>query len=137
MVGPGGVGVEPNWHRVRAGVPTAALDPALAALPVRMSCRAHDFDPDLLLGARTAHRLDRFTQFALVAAREAVADAGHRTEDWDGTRVAVVIGTAGGGAETFEAGHKAVLAGTPQYVSPTLLPMHLPNMVAGCLSKDL
>lgn len=137
MVAPGGVGVEPNWQRVCAGTPTAALDPALAALPVRLSCRARGFDADRLLGARTAHHLDRFAQFALVAAREAVTDAGHRVDAWDGARVAVVIGTAGGGAETFETGHRAVLAGTPQYVSPLLLPMQLPNMVAGRLSMDL
>ena len=92
LVTPAGIGVGPSWEAALEGRPTAAHDPALAGNPVRISCRVPDFDPDGLLGGRRAHRLDRFVQFALVAAREAVADAGLDPATWDGARVGVVLG---------------------------------------------
>lgn len=70
LVTPGGVGVEASWASVCGGRSPATLDPALEGNPVRISCRVPDFDPESLLNARRAHRLDRFVQFALVAARK-------------------------------------------------------------------
>jgi 3-oxoacyl-[acyl-carrier-protein] synthase II len=101
---------------------------------VTISCRVPDFDADALLGARRAVRLDRFTRLALVAAREAVAE-----EDLTGcdpARVGVVIGTSAGGGETVERQHGVLLADGPTGVSPLLLPMHLPNMVAGQVAME-
>ncbi|QQQ74607.1 beta-ketoacyl-[acyl-carrier-protein] synthase family protein [Saccharothrix sp. 6-C] len=129
LVTPGGVGVEAGWAAVRAGRSTAARDPLLAGHEVTISCRVPDFDADALLGARRAVRLDRFTRLALVAAREAVA--GEDLATWDSARVGVVIGTSAGGGETFERQHGVLLADGPTGVSPLVLPMHLPNMVAG------
>ncbi|GAA2625988.1 beta-ketoacyl-[acyl-carrier-protein] synthase family protein [Streptomyces axinellae] len=137
LVGPGGIGVEANWQAALAGTATAAQDEALAGLPVRISCRVPAFDADRALGARQAHRLDRSSQFALLAAREAVADAGLDPGTWDGARTGVAFGTAGGGAGTFEAQHRTLLDEGPHRVSPLTLPMHLPNMVAGQLGIDL
>ncbi len=131
LVSPGGVGTEAGWAAVRDGRPTAALDPALDGAPVRLSCRVPDFDADVLLGARRALRLDPFTQFALVAAREAIADAGLDPQTWDGARVGVVLGCADGGPGTVEIQHQALLRDGPSRVSPLLLPMQLPNMLAG------
>lgn len=131
LVTPGGIGCAPSWEAVRAGRPAAALDPALAGNPVRISCRVPDFDAGALLGARRALRLDRFVQFALVAAREAVADADLDPASWDGARVGVVLGCADGGPGTVEDQHRAMLAGGTDRVSPLLLPMQLPNMLAG------
>ncbi|MER6140505.1 beta-ketoacyl-[acyl-carrier-protein] synthase family protein [Streptomyces sparsogenes] len=130
LVTPGGIGAGPSWEAVLDGRPTAAHDPELAGQPVRISCRVPDFDPDRLLGGRRAHRLDRFVQLALVAAREAVADAGLDPATWDGGRVGVVLGCADGGPATVEAQHRVLLE-NPAWVSPLLLPMQLPNMLAG------
>ncbi|MEU1662126.1 beta-ketoacyl-[acyl-carrier-protein] synthase family protein [Streptomyces sparsogenes] len=130
LVTPGGIGAGPSWEAVLDGRPTAAHDPELADQPVRISCRVPGFDPDRLLGGRRAHRLDRFVQLALVAAREAVADAGLDPATWDGGRVGVVLGCADGGPATVEAQHRVLLE-NPAWVSPLLLPMQLPNMLAG------
>ncbi|MEU1787336.1 beta-ketoacyl-[acyl-carrier-protein] synthase family protein [Streptomyces sparsogenes] len=130
LVTPGGIGAGPSWEAVLDGRPTAAHDPELAGQPVRISCRVPGFDPDRLLGGRRAHRLDRFVQLALVAAREAVTDAGLDPATWDGGRVGVVLGCADGGPATVEAQHRVLLE-NPAWVSPLLLPMHLPNMLAG------
>ncbi|MER8187622.1 beta-ketoacyl-[acyl-carrier-protein] synthase family protein [Kitasatospora sp. NPDC094015] len=131
LVTPAGIGTAASWAAVRAGRPTAALDPALEGNPVRISCRVPDWDPGQLLGGRRAHRLDRFTQFALVAAREAIADAGLDPQTWDGARIGVVLGCADGGPGTVETQHRVLVEESPARVSPLLLPMQLPNMLAG------
>ncbi|MGW3658751.1 beta-ketoacyl-[acyl-carrier-protein] synthase family protein [Streptomyces sp. NPDC005151] len=131
LVTPAGIGVEPSWATVRSGRSTAAFDPVLESNPVKISCRVPGFDADALLGARRALRLDPFVQFALVAAREALADAGLDPKTWDGARVGVVLGNGDGGPTTVEAQHRVLLAQGAGRVSPLLLPMQLPNMLAG------
>jgi 3-oxoacyl-[acyl-carrier-protein] synthase II len=131
LVTPGGIGVGPSWAAVCAGRSAAALDPELEDNPVRISCRVPGFGPEQLLGARRAHRLDRFVQFALVAAHEAVADAGLDPRTWDGARVGVVLGCADGGPGTVEEQHHVLRERGAAQVSPLLLPMQLPNMLAG------
>ncbi|MFE2583934.1 beta-ketoacyl synthase N-terminal-like domain-containing protein, partial [Streptomyces sp. NPDC059378] len=137
LVTPGGIGTAASWRTVCAGRPAAAPDPALPPGPTGITCRVPGFDGEALLGGRRAHRLDRFTQFALVAAAEAVADAGLDPGHWDGARVAVVLGCADGGPETVEAQHQVLLRDGPTRVSPLLLPMQLPNMLAGQTAIEL
>ncbi|WP_105970687.1 beta-ketoacyl-[acyl-carrier-protein] synthase family protein [Streptomyces geranii] len=131
LVTPAGIGTAASWAGVLAGRSAAALDPALDGNPVRISCRVPDWDPDALLGARRAHRLDRFSQFTLVAAREAITDAGLDPASWDGARVGVVLGCADGGPGTVEEQHRVLVEHSAHRVSPLLLPMQLPNMLAG------
>ncbi|ALO99028.1 3-oxoacyl-ACP synthase [Streptomyces hygroscopicus subsp. limoneus] len=137
LVTPAGIGTAENWAAVRAGRPTAALDPSLEGNPVRLSCRVPGFDAEALLGARRALRLDRFVQFALVAAEEAVADAGLDPGSWDGARVGVVMGSADGGPNTVEEQHLVLITEEARRVSPLLLPMQLPNMLAGQIAIAL
>ncbi|MGW7530524.1 beta-ketoacyl-[acyl-carrier-protein] synthase family protein [Streptomyces sp. NPDC054783] len=137
MVTPAGVGVAASWDRVRAGRPTAAPDPVLRDNLVRISCRVPDFDPVALLGGRAARRLDPFVQFAIVAVREALADAGLDPGTWDGSRVGVVLGCGGYGATTLEAQARVLLEASAKKVSPQLLPMHLSNLAAGRVSIEL
>ncbi|WP_217185928.1 beta-ketoacyl synthase [Streptomyces sp. AC495_CC817] len=132
LVTPAGVGVERNWSEVcRARGTAAALDPELDGVPVSLACRVPDFDAEALLGGRRAHRLDPFVQFALVAAYEALADSGLDPATWDGARVGVVLGNAGAGLQTYEGQHRVMLDQKPQRVTPLLLAMYLPNMMAG------
>ena len=137
LVTPAGIGVEASWAGVLAGQSTAATDPVLEGISVDMSCRVPDFDADALLGRKASRRLDRFVQLAVVAAREAVADAGLDPQTWDDARVGVVIGCGMGGAATWEQQHARMLADGPSKVSPLLIPMLVPNMVAGQLAMDL
>ena len=137
LVTPGGVGVEPSWQRVLSGRSAASTDPNLSELSVRFSCRVPDFDPGELIDRKAARRLDRFVQLAVVAAREAVADAGLDPETWDGARVGCVIGCGMGGASTWETQHTRLMEQGPERVSAMLIPMLVPNMVAGQLAMDL
>ena len=136
LVTPAGIGVESSWAGVLAGDSTASQDPALAEIGVTISCRVPGFDADALLGRKAAKRLDRFVQLALVAAREAVADAELDPQSWDGARVGVVMGCGMGGAATWEQQHARMLADGAGRVSPLLIPMLVPNMVAGHLAIE-
>ncbi len=130
LVTPAGIGVDATWRGVCAGASTARTDPELADLPVTFSCRVPAFEPRRAVGRRS-WQYDRFVQLALVAAREAVADAGLDPATWDGARVAVVLGCGLGGVATWETQHKNLLGGGPPTVSALLIPMLVPNMVAG------
>jgi len=136
LVTPAGIGTQASWDGVLAGAPAAATDPVLEGLDVDFSCRVPGFDATELLGRKAARRLDRFTQLAVVAAREAVADAGLDPSTWDGARVGVVLGCGMGGAATWEAQHRRLIERGPGRVSPMLIPMLVPNMVAGQLAME-
>jgi len=136
LLTPAGIGVEASWEGVLAGQSKAAKDPALEGVAVDFSCRVPGFDAEAQLGRKASRRLDRFVQLALVAAREALSDAGLDPSTWDGARVGVVIGCGMGGAATWEAQHARMLAQGPDQVSPLLIPMLVPNMVAGHLAME-
>lgn len=135
LVTPGGIGVEASWHAVLRGEGTAATDPALEGLDVTMSCRIPGFDGIEQLGRR-ARKLDRFVQLALVAAREAIADADLDPTSWDGARVGVVTGCGMGGAPTWEEQHSVLIERGPGRVSPHLIPRMIPNMAAGHIAME-
>lgn len=137
LVTPAGPGTGPTWQGILDARATAAIDPELAGLPVGISCRVPRFDARALIGGRHSWRLDRATHFALVAAREAVADAGLRPAEWDGARVAVVLGSAAGGVGSYEQAAQRFAVGGAAAVSALALPAFLPNMAAGQLAIDL
>lgn len=95
-----------------------------------------DFDAAAALGRKEHRRLDRFSQFAIVAAREAVSQAGLDIAA-DPTRVGVMIGSAMGGMETLETGLETVVTQGPKRVSPFFMPMMLANMASGNVAIDL
>ena len=113
----------------RSGV-AALTDDWAADLPVRIAARMA-VDPTEVLARVQARRLDRSEQAALVAARQAWADAGFsgRAEEngLDATRVAVVIGTGIGGVTSLLAQYDIMLDKGPSRVSPLLIPMNMPN----------
>ncbi|MEV4868155.1 beta-ketoacyl-[acyl-carrier-protein] synthase family protein [Streptomyces syringium] len=137
MVTPAGLGREATWDGLCEGVGFGARDPWLAGLPVDFSCGVHDFDGGALLGKRITWRNDRFIHLAMVAAREAVADAALDTDTWDGPRVAVVLGCASNGGDRWSTEYRNLAEGRVEAISPTALLRSLPNMVAGEVSTDL
>ncbi|AJT65122.1 hypothetical protein T261_3453 [Streptomyces lydicus] len=137
LVTPAGIGRQDTWAGVCAGTAAAGDDPALAGLPVSLSCRVPGFDPRLHVRGARPWRHDRFTQFALAAAQEAVDDAGLDPGAWIGSRVAVVLGSAAGGVGIYEHQHRKFLDTGAHTVSPLTLPAFLPNMAAGQLAIAL
>ncbi|MEU6485380.1 beta-ketoacyl-[acyl-carrier-protein] synthase family protein [Streptomyces sp. NPDC046887] len=137
LVTPLGVGTQPTWEGFLSGRSTAAGDPQLADLPVDFSCQVTDLDAVRRLTARLAVRLDRFTQMAIIAAREAVHDARLDRTAWDQARVAVVIGVGTASFDRLEPEVLKVAANRANAVSPLMIPRSIPNMAAGEVALDL
>ncbi|MFF7701288.1 beta-ketoacyl-[acyl-carrier-protein] synthase family protein [Streptomyces lydicus] len=137
LVTPAGVGVAATWHGLLAGESPAARDPALDGLPVDFCCRVPGFDAAERLGRRLSWRLDRCAAMALVAAREAVADAGLGTDRWDPLRVGVVVGVGTASMERYEEEFAKLTGGRATEISPLAIPRSVPNMVAGEVGMDL
>lgn len=83
---------------------------------------------------REANRLDRFAQFALNAAIDAVNDAGIDFEKEDKWRCGAIIGSGVGGIEEFESGHQRLMTKGPDRVSPFVVPKMMCNAAAGNVS---
>ena len=93
-----------------------------------------DFNPEELLGAKDARRMDRFTQFAMVAADEAIADSGIDDADIDPYRIGVIVSSAAGGFKTFEINHIAMQTKGPTKGSPFTVPMLIVDIASGRVS---
>jgi 3-oxoacyl-[acyl-carrier-protein] synthase II len=132
-----GIGVEANWAGVCSGVSTAIRCPKLADLPVQLACRVPEFDAKAMFGTQVVRRTDRSTLLGLMAANEAVADAGLDPSTWDGARVAIVLGTSSGGAVVYEAAYRQYLIDGPKWVTPLLGVTGPMNLLAGYLSVPL
>jgi 3-oxoacyl-[acyl-carrier-protein] synthase II len=91
------------WRRILAGesgiAPITAFD--ASDFITRIAGEVKDWKPEVLIGRKEARRMDRFTQFAFVAAREAIEDAKLPDDDEVKERVGGVIGTGIGGIITF------------------------------------
>jgi 3-oxoacyl-[acyl-carrier-protein] synthase II len=120
----------------RSGTGTVTLfDPE--GYESRVAGEVKDFDATKYMDRKEARRADRFTQFAFVAAHEALQQAGFAFERQDGNDVAVIIGTAIGGITTLIAEYDTLREKGPSRVSPFLVPMMLPDMASGQLSIKL
>ncbi|MFB6435530.1 beta-ketoacyl-[acyl-carrier-protein] synthase family protein [Streptomyces sp. NPDC056411] len=138
MVTSAGVGTKATWHAVTHDTEPSGVrqHEELADLPCDFLYTA-DLDTTELLGVATQRLMDRFSQLAVIAAREAVADAGLDTDSWDAGRVAVVIGSAHGGLPFYDQQHVAMTARGARRVSPKLAPLTVVNGAASSVCMDL
>jgi 3-oxoacyl-[acyl-carrier-protein] synthase II len=134
-----GIGREENWKTILDGKGGVAnIDRFDASeYPVRIAAQVVGFDAANYMDAKDARRADRFIQFAVAAAREAVDQAGLNISDDNAERVGVIIGTAMGGLATFEDGVRTLHTRGPGRVSPFFVPMMLPDMATGIVSIQL
>jgi 3-oxoacyl-[acyl-carrier-protein] synthase II len=97
--------------------------------------RCVDFDPAEHLSVKGARRADRFTQLALVASIEALADAGWAAGlPYEAGRIASIIGSGIGGIGTIEANDRALFDHGPKQVSPLAVPLMMGNAAAAAVS---
>ena len=96
-----------------------------------------DFDIEAHIPKKEARKMSRFTQYAVVAARQAVKDSGLVIDETNADRVGVWIGSGIGGMETFEEAHDLLKEKGPRRVSPFFVPMLIPDMATGQVSIDL
>jgi 3-oxoacyl-[acyl-carrier-protein] synthase II len=96
-------------------------------------CR--DFDPGAQLSVKEVRRLDRFSQFAVIASGEAIGQAGWGGEPpYDPLRVGCVIATGIGGIDTVETQHSVMRDRGARMVSPLGIPMYMPNAAAAAVT---
>ena len=135
-VTPFGVGVEKLWSSLiqgKSGISTTeAID--VSKHVVKISGEVKDFNPEDYLDAKEAKKMDRFIQFAMVAADEAVKDSKLDMEKEDPYRVGVIVSSAAGGYKTFEENHVRILEKGPNKCSPFTIPMMIVNMPSGRIS---
>jgi 3-oxoacyl-[acyl-carrier-protein] synthase II len=133
---PLGNSVETFWSNLVAGRSGIArishFDPA--AFDSQIAGEVRDFDPSPLLDRKEVRHLDPFVQYSMVAAQQAMQQAGLDLEREDRNRIGVVIGSGIGGIQSLEAQHTNLIQKGPGRVSPFLIPMMIPNMAAGMLA---
>ncbi|TVY11252.1 beta-ketoacyl-ACP synthase II [Paenibacillus cremeus] len=93
-----------------------------------------NFDPDAHFGRKEARRMDRFVQFAVAAAEQAVSDSGLVLDQIDRERMGVYVGSGIGGIQTLLEQKDILNSRGPERVSPTLVPMMISNMAAAMIS---
>ncbi len=132
-VTPIGNDVPTFWQNLLAGRSgisrLSAFDPT--DLEVQIGAEVKGFDPSQRIDPKLARRTDRFTQYALAAAAEAVADARLDFSKENRDRCGVIVGSGMGGIQTWEAQHTQFLEKGPRRVSPLLIPMMIPDMACG------
>jgi 3-oxoacyl-[acyl-carrier-protein] synthase II len=135
-VTPLGNDVSATWEGLLGGQsgvgPITCFD--ASDLGVKIAAEVKDFDAIALFDRRVARRNDRFTLFALEAARQAVADAGLTFDDGEGWSVGVLIGTAIGGILTLLENHDVLKRSGPGRVSPFMVPMMMPNAASATIA---
>jgi 3-oxoacyl-[acyl-carrier-protein] synthase II len=135
---PAGNDREATWRNLVAG--NSAVGPITAfdasSDPVRIAAEVRGFEPAALLDRKQQRRTARFSQLAIAAAREAVADAGLAIGRDDADRAGVVINAAVAGFDTVEAATRQLLGGGPR-LSPYFVSSSLANMPACEVAIDL
>ena len=104
---------------------------------VKLAGEVKNYNPEDYFDRREAKRMDKFSQFAIVAAREAWKDSGLDKEKEDMTRVAVIVGSGIGGLATIEKDNRTLVEKGPDRVSPMYIPMCIGNMATGNVAIDL
>lgn len=131
-VTPIGNDVKSFWEGIKAG--KCGIDKVThfdaSELKTQIAGEVKDFDPSVCIEKKDARKMDRYTQFAVVAATEAVKDSGLDMEKEDPWRVGVITGSGIGGIDTLVEQHNALLNKGPGRVSPFFIPMMIGNMGA-------
>jgi len=136
VISPLGNTVEQFWSNLvagRSGVDTIQAFDA-SEFTTKIAAEVRDFDPLAYMDRKEARHMDRFTQFAVAAAQQAVDDAGLKLDEENPEDVGVYIGSGIGGIRTFEEQHRVLLERGPRRVSPHFIPMMIANMASGQVS---
>ncbi len=136
MVTPLGLSAETTWSALlegKSGVDyISSFDPE--PFETKIAAEVKGFEPSDYLDRKEARRMDRFVQFAAVAAQEAVASAGLDLAAEDAERVSVMIGSGIGGIQTLSQEFQVMMERGPSKVNPFLIPMMLGDMASGRVS---
>ena len=132
-VTPLGHNVNDTWENVKKG--TCGIAPITlydtTDRKVTLAGEVKDFDATAYLDKKEVRRMDRYTQFAMVAAKEAMEDSGLDLEQTDVTRCGVIVSSGIGGIETIQSETVKGYEKGYDRISPYFIPMVISNMAAG------
>lgn len=138
-ISPLGNNMTDTWQAIVAGKsgagPISLFDASRHR--TRFACEVKGFDPAALFGSREARRMDRFCQFAVAAAQEAVQHAGLSVTLENRDRIGVLVGTGIGGVGTLLEQMEVMRQKGPERVSPFLIPMMIADSAAGTIAIRL
>ena len=142
IVSPVGTGIEYAWKNILDGVSgvrkidtfdASDLTSQIAGLPV-IGTEPGQYNPDAVVDAREQRKMDKSIIYGMVAADEAMRDAGLVEYDGDKTRMGVSIGAGIGGLNTIYDNCVELYANGPRHISPFFIPKVIINMTAGHVS---
>ena len=131
-VNPLGNNVADTWKKVQENAcgiaPITNFD--TENFTVKVAGEVKDLDVDSVIGKKEAKRMDRFTQFAMIAAKEAMEDSGLDLAKEDTNRCGVLVSSGIGGLPTIETEHAKGLEKGFNRISPFFIPMAISTMAA-------
>ena len=135
-ISPLGNDIQSTWTAALAGESGVGLITHFGTTDflTRIAAEVKGFDPVQSIGRRLARRTDRFTQFALEAAAQAIQDSGLSIDDGNRDRIGVIIGSGIGGVGTLIDENLKYLERGPKWVSPHMIPMMLPDSAPGYIA---
>jgi 3-oxoacyl-[acyl-carrier-protein] synthase II len=140
-VNPVGLNAADTWAALLAGKSgisnIESFDPDEYGIRTRIAGEVNGFDPEGWMDRKDARRMDRFSQFALAAAKEAVGDSGLKLEGPTCQEVGAVIASGVGGLDTIVGQAFGLREKGARRVSPFTVPMMMPNAAAGIISIHL
>ena len=142
IVCPVGTGIDYAWKNLLAGksgikkvtdFDTSDIASKIAGVPVR-GTNPGDFNPDSVIDPREQRKMEKTILYALVAADEAIKDAGLTDYAGDKNRVGVSVGSGVGGLDTISQNDIIIMKEGARFVSPFFVPKSVVNMTAGHIS---
>ena len=136
---PIGNNTEEFWNGIKEG--KCGIDQITAFdttnFKVKLAAEVKGYNPEDYFDKREAKRLDKFSQYAMIVAREAWKDSGLDKETENMERVGIIIGSGIGGIQTIETEHEKCMTKGPDRVSPMYIPMGISNMATGNVAIDI
>lgn len=136
VISPVGLTVDAFWDSLKNGRHGISMIESfdVSNSEVKIAAEIKDYDPLQYFDKKELRRTDRFNQFALAAAAQAIENSGTRFEDLDPFRVGVIVGSGIGGFQTIEREYAKFLEKGGDRVSVFFIPMMIINMAAGSIS---
>lgn len=136
VISPIGNDVKTFWDHISAGKSGISMIETFdtTRFKTKIAGAVKDFDAESLFGRKETRRMDRYTQFAVAAAEQAIEDAGLKLDEMDRERVAVYVGSGIGGIQTLLEQDEQLNKRGPERVSPLLVPMMIANIAAAAIS---
>ncbi|MBE9524786.1 MAG: beta-ketoacyl-ACP synthase II [Chloroflexi bacterium] len=134
-VSPLGLSAQESWEGAVNGVsgvaPITHID--TTDYLVHIACEVKNFDPKKYMHGRDARRSDRYEQFAIAAAQEAMTHSGLQVTDANADRIGVIVSSSVGGLGAFGEAAITVLQNGPRKISPFIIPKMMSNGGAGMI----